>query len=95
MHLALFSIPVWCVQPTSALLISRDLPLTSPDLPRWVQPIADNITTMIFNIYQSFLSHQSLDSLKSATGSSNNNYAGDTAHGSAAEPEAPEANSPW
>lgn len=89
MHLALFSIPVWCVQPTSALLISRDLPLTSPDLPRWVQPIADNVTTMIFNIYQSFLSHQSLDS-KAAAGSSNNNYAG----GSAAEPEAPEANGP-
>ena len=38
-HLALFSIPIW-----------------------WVQPIADNVTTMIFNVYQSFLSHQSLES---------------------------------
>ena len=26
--------------------------------PRWVQPIADNLTTMIFNVYQSYLSHR-------------------------------------
>jgi len=36
-HLALFSIPIW-----------------------WVQPIADNLTTMIFNVYQSYLSHSLL-----------------------------------
>ena len=40
-HLALFSIPIW-----------------------WMQPIADNITTMIFNIYQSFLSHRSIESMQ-------------------------------
>ena len=40
-HLALFSIPIW-----------------------WMQPIADNITTMIFNIYQSFLSHRPLESMR-------------------------------
>ena len=60
MHLALFSIPVW-----------------------WVQPIADNISTMIFNIYQSFLSHQTLDSLEA-----DDNQA---STGSAAEPAAEEA----
>ena len=36
-HVALFSIPVW-----------------------WLQPIADNLTSIVFNVYQSLLSHQGL-----------------------------------